>query len=210
MSCRPTHPLSSSHPIHRLERLEAILRAIAQGGGGVDSDAAADSVAAVAQLRQQLQEMQQGQVRCAQAEGSRLSAPCLLCSLPPHPLPSSPLTHKCRSLPACPLSFLPAPVPQATVGLQLKYTSSTSQVAQLQPQLEEQQRALARWEAALGRQLEAIVGMQKGALARSSAGSGSAIGRSSGGGSSISGLHTPQSSGVSFRTPGSGNGGGSF
>ena len=93
------------------------------------------------------------------------------------------------------------------MGLQLKYTSSAAQVAQLQPQLEEQQRALARWEAALGRQLEAIVGMQKGAFARSSAsGGGSMLGRSSGGSSSISGLHTPQSSGVTFRTPGSGAG----
>jgi hypothetical protein len=58
---------------------------------------------------------------------------------------------------------------QAALELQLKYSSGGSQLAALAPQVEEQQRALARWEARLGRQLEAIVGLQKGALsARSS------------------------------------------
>lgn len=60
--------------------------------------------------------------------------------------------------------------------LQLKYSGSGSQLAQVQPQLEEAQRALGRWEGRLGRQLEAIVGMQKGAIsARSSASKGGSM-----------------------------------
>ena len=47
---------------------------------------------------------------------------------------------------------------QAALELQLKYTTSASQLAQLQPQLEEQQRSLGQWEGRLGRQLEQIVG----------------------------------------------------
>jgi len=45
----------------RLQRLEGIVRAIAQGG--VDAESASEAARAVAQLRQQLREMQQGQVR---------------------------------------------------------------------------------------------------------------------------------------------------
>lgn len=75
------------------------------------------------------------------------------------------------SPPTCP--FTPTNPPQAALELQLKYSASGQQLAALQPQLEEAQRGLTRWEARLGRQLEAIVGLQKGALsARSSASKG--------------------------------------
>ena len=97
------------------------MRAIGQGG--VDAESAGQAARAVATLRQQLGELQQG---------------------------------------------------QAALELQLKYSSSGSQLAALQPSLEEQQRALARWEGRLGRQLEAIVGMQKSALSARSAGKGGA------------------------------------
>lgn len=88
--------------------------------------------------------------------------------------------------------------------LQLKYASSASQLAQLQPQLEEQQRLLAAWEGRLGRQLEAIVGMQKSSLAaRASGGSSSSVSGSAGGArAAVSGTPmaaTPQSSGLRFR-----------
>ncbi len=66
----------------------------------------------------------------------------------------------------------PCPRLQAALELQLKYSSSASQLAQLQPAVEEQQRLLSRWEARLGRQLEAIVGMQKTALSARSSGGG--------------------------------------
>lgn len=67
---------------------------------------------------------------------------------------------------------------QAALELQLKYSSSASQLAQLQPAVEEQQRLLSRWEARLGRQLEAIVGMQKTALSARSSGGGKTAGGS--------------------------------
>jgi hypothetical protein len=90
---------------------------------------------------------------------------------------------------------------QAAVDLQLKYTTSASQLAQLQPQLEEQQRLLGRWEGRLGRQLETIVGMQKSALSARS--SGSKAGAAPGGSSDIaSPQHTPQSSHLGFRPMG--------
>ena len=145
-------PCPLPHPLNcRLQRLEGILRAIAQGG--VDADSVSEASRCVAQLRQQLSEMQQG---------------------------------------------------QAAVELQLKYTTSASQLAQLQPQLEEQQRLLGRWEGRLGRQLEAIVGMQKSALsARSSGSSGGKLGGALGsGGAAASPQHTPQSSHLGFRPVG--------
>lgn len=70
--------------------------------------------------------------------------------------------------------------PQAALELQLKYSSSAGQLAQLQPALEEQQRLLARWEGRLGRQLEAIVGMQKSALSARSAGGAKTAGGAAG------------------------------
>ena len=142
-------PATACSPCCRLQRLEGILRAIAQGG--VDADSVSEASCCVAQLRQQLSDMQQG---------------------------------------------------QAAVELQLKYTTSASQLAQLQPQLEEQQRLLGRWEGRLGRQLETIVGMQKSALSARS--SGSKAGAAPGGGSSdgASPQHTPQSSHLGFRPMG--------
>ena len=97
--------------------------------------------------------------------------------------------------------------------LQLKYSSGGSQLAALAPQVEEQQRALARWEARLGRQLEAIVGLQKGALsARSSGSLSSAV--SAGRGKSMAAalsssslgentpMQTPAGGGLPFRPAG--------
>ncbi len=60
---------------------------------------------------------------------------------------------------------------QAALDLQLKYASGSPQLAQLQPQVEEQQRQLSRWEGRLGGQLEAIVSIQKAALSARSSGS---------------------------------------
>ena len=137
--------------------------------------------------------------------------PCLLLS------PSSRCLGARLPHPAAP----PPPAhPQAALELQLKYSSSTTQLAALAPQLEEQQRALGRWEARLGRQLEAIVGLQKGALsARSSGSLGSAVSGARGGAAAPDGkgaapalsggslgentpMQTPAGGGLPFRPAG--------
>lgn len=185
------------------------MRAIGQGGS-VDTASVSEASRAVAGLRQSLQEMQQGQVRWA---GLRLPdsaikgmlRPCVLLRL--EPTTSLPAALMCRllpfslRLPCCSPPTLPtslAPL-QAALELQLKYSSGGSQLAALAPQVEEQQRALSRWEARLGRQLEAIVGLQKGALsARSSGSLGSAVSAARGKG----GMQALSSGSLGENTPG--------
>lgn len=123
--------------------------------------------------------------------------PPLLCLLPSCPPPAFLASH-------CIAAHRP-PVPpfllhlQAALELQLKYSSGGSQLAALAPQFEEQQRALSRWEARLGRQLEAIVGLQKGALsARSSGSLGSAVSAARGKG----GMQALSSGSLGENTPG--------
>ena len=84
------------------------------------------------------------------------------------------------------------PTNQAALELQLKYSASEPQLAALQPQVVEAQRGLARWEGRLGRQLEAIVGLQKGALSARSASKGA-------GGSAAAG--TPLGENTPVQTP---------
>ena len=81
---------------------------------------------------------------------------------------------------------------QGALELQLKYSPSPDQLAALRGQLGEAQRALSRWEARLGRELEAIVGLQRSALCGSAGGGGA---RSSG----DSAMTTPQASTAAFR-----------
>ena len=82
---------------------------------------------------------------------------------------------------------------QATLELQVKYSPGPSQLGALAGQVVEQQRALGQWEGRLGRQLEAIVGIQKQALSARSA--SSAGGRSG----PDSAMLTPQASTAAFR-----------
>lgn len=100
---------------------------------------------------------------------------------------------------------------QAAVELQLKYSSTATQLGQVQPQLEEQQRLLARWEGRLGRQLETIVGLQKSALSARSSKTAAGIGggvvppsasaaRASFGENSP--MQTPSSAALAFRPAG--------
>lgn len=81
------------YPIRRLQRLEGIVRAIGQGQG-VDAGSVAEASRAVAALRQQLQEIQQGQVgydRVGASVGGSTSDGCgfmQCCGCCPKPFPA--------------------------------------------------------------------------------------------------------------------------